>query len=150
MTADDLDGHVWIASFIFTSCPDVCPALTAAMGRLERLVPGGNDPVRRVSISVDPQRDTPAVLAAWADRAGAGPNWLFLTGSRAEITALLHDGFRVASTTAGPADQPITHSDRFVLVDRARRIRGYYHGNDPLDLDRLARDATALHAGRIH
>lgn len=146
--ADDLSGHVWIADFVFTRCRDVCPALTAGMAGLQRRVPVGDDPVRLVSISVDPEHDTPDVLRPYAEHAGAGPSWIFLTGSRDAIATLLAEGFHLAFATDGPPEAPITHSDRFVLVDRTRRIRGYYHGRDPDDVERLVRDAGALHAGR--
>jgi protein SCO1/2 len=143
--ASDLDGEVWVANFIFTRCPDVCPALTARMARLQNTGPE----MRLVSFSVDPTHDTPAVLADYARRTGAEARWLFLTGPRERIATLLRDGFKVAYADDGPATAPITHSDRFVLVDRARRIRGYYHGSDPEDLMRLARDARALRDRRV-
>jgi protein SCO1/2 len=141
-----LAGGVWIADFIFTRCPDVCPALTARMATLQAALP---DDVRLVSFSVDPTHDTPEVLRAYAARAGARDRWLFLTGARDAMATLLRDGFRVAYADDGPPTAPITHSDRFVLVDRELRIRGYYHGDEPDDLARLADDAAALHAGRV-
>jgi protein SCO1/2 len=144
----DLDGHVWIADFVFTHCPDFCPALTARMAHLQATLPADHDPVRLVSITVDPVRDTPDVLDGYARQVGARPEWLFLTGARDAVAALLRDGFRVAFADDGPPDSPITHSDRFVLVDRHRRIRGYYHGTEPEDVDRLARDAVGLRAER--
>jgi protein SCO1 len=148
LRAEDLAGHVWIADFVFTRCPDVCPALTARMARLQ---PTGDraDAVRLVSFSVDPAHDTPEVLRTYAERAGARGDWLFVTGSRDAMAALLRDGFRVAFADDGPPTSPITHSDRFVLVDRQLRIRGYYHGSDPNDVDRLARDAGDLRDGRL-
>jgi protein SCO1/2 len=144
--AGDLRGRVWIADFVFTHCPDFCPALTARMASLQKRVP---DDVRLVSFTVDPAHDTPDVLRAYAQRAGAGPRWLFVTGPRDRLAALLRDGFKVAYADDGPAESPITHSDRFVLVDGDLRIRGYYHGTDPADVARLARDATALAQGRV-
>jgi protein SCO1/2 len=144
----DLAGHVWIADFVFTRCPDVCPALTARMARLQPAASGA-DAVRLVSFSVDPLHDTPEVLHAYAERAGARGDWLFVTGSRDAVASLLRDGFRVAFADDGPPTAPITHSDRFVLVDRELRIRGYYHGSDPEDVDRLARDAVDLRDGRF-
>lgn len=143
--SDDLRGRPWIAGFIFTTCPDVCPAITAQMARLDQLLPAGERPPR-VSFSVDPTRDTPEVLRAYATRHGVGADWYFLTGDRPEIARLLRDGFRVAFADDGPPTQPITHSDRLVLVDGASRIRGYYHGRLPDDLDRLVRDLRAVHA----
>ena len=144
LTADDLAGHVWVADFIFTRCPDFCPALTTRMAEIQRAIPPAGDAVRLVSFSVDPEHDTPDVLSAYATHAGAGEQWLFVTGARDRLAALLRDGFRVAYAGDGPPTSPITHSDRFVLVDRKLRIRGYYHGTDGDDVRRLARDARAL------
>src|SRR5262249_18613933 len=104
----------------------------------------GTDPVQLVALSVDPEHDTPAVLRDYAQQHGAGPNWWFLTGSRDAILALLRDGFRVAFADGGPPNAPITHSDRFVLVDRQLRIRGYSHGWDQTDLARLQADARRV------
>jgi protein SCO1/2 len=148
VTADTLRGSVWVADFVFTRCPDFCPTLTARMSRLQGRLGAGDD-LRLVSISVDPGHDTPEVLRAYGQHAGAGPGWLFLTGSRDAVSALLRDGFHVAFADDGPPASPITHSDRFVLVDRQLRIRGYYHGNDEKELDRLARDADALRSGAV-
>ena len=144
MTSADLAGRVWIADFVFTRCPDVCPLLSTRMAALQKSLATGDDPVRLVSISVDPAHDTPAVLAEYAERYHAGPGWLFLTGSRDAVAGLLRDGFRVAFADDGPPASPITHSDRFVLVDRQLRVRGYYHGNDEADLRRLVADAAAV------
>jgi len=143
-TTESLGGHVWIADFVFTRCPDFCPALTTRMAGLQKRLVHGDDPIRLVSFTVDPTHDTPEVLAEYATRAGAGDGWLFVTGPRAPIADLLRNGFKVAWADDGPPSAPITHSDRFVLVDRALRIRGYYHGTDPADVDQLARDAVAL------
>jgi protein SCO1/2 len=145
----DLAGQVWIADFVFTHCPDFCPALTARMAGLQKTLPRDRDPVRLVSFSVDPARDTPDVLRDYAARAGADERWLFLTGPRETLAGLLRDGFKVAWADDGPSTSPITHSDRFVLVDRALRIRGYYHGMNADDLARLARDAVRLRDGGV-
>jgi protein SCO1/2 len=143
-TTESLGGHVWIADFVFTRCPDFCPALTTRMAGLQKRLAHGDDPIRLVSFSVDPTHDTPDVLAEYATHVGAGDGWLFVTGPRAPIADLLRNGFKVAWADDGPPSAPITHSDRFVLVDRALRIRGYYHGTDAADVDRLAHDAVAL------
>jgi protein SCO1/2 len=140
-----LAGRVWVANFIFTTCPDICPALTSEMKRLDtRMAP--DERPERVSFSVDPTRDTPEVLRRYAEQHGAGPQWVFLTGERPAIASLLTDGFHVAFGDNGPPTNPITHSDRFVLVDGQMRIRGYYHGRTPEDLDRLVADVRAVRA----
>jgi protein SCO1/2 len=138
--SDDLRGRVWVADFIFTRCPDVCPAVTANMKRLEAHASGPT----LVSFSVDPVHDDPTVLAGYADRHEAGPRWKFLTGGREAIAGLLKDGFHVAFGDGGPPEAPITHSDRMVLVDETLHIRGYYRGRDPDDLSRLEADLARL------
>lgn len=148
-SSTDLQGRVWIGNFIFTRCPDVCPALTEKMGLLQEMLTGPPEPIRLVSFSVDPVHDTPAILSDYATRRGARESWFFLTGPRDTLAGLLKDGFKVAFADDGPATAPITHSDRFVLVDREMRIRGYYHGSDRSDLARLERDAAALRDRRV-
>jgi len=147
VTRADYDGKVWIADFIFTRCGGSCPILSARMVALaERMadVPG----VRFVSFGVDPEYDTPEVLADYGRTLGADPaRWSFLHGERPVIRALIKDGFKLAIEDA-PADsvEPILHSTRFVLVDGDGTIRGYYDGMDQPPVDQLERDARALAA----
>ncbi len=127
-----LRGRVWVVDFIFTHCAGPCPIMTATMARLQSAIEDLPD-VRLVSISVDPDRDTPEVLAGYADRYGADKNrWLFLTGDLAAIKKVTVDGFKL-----GSKDDPILHSDRFVLVDKAGRIRGYFDSMEEDVIDRL-------------
>jgi protein SCO1/2 len=146
--AADLEGSPWVADFVFTRCPDVCPALTATMKGLERDLAARKAPedpdVTLVSISVDPTHDTPPVLREYAARFGTGPRWRFLTGSRDAVTALVKEGFKLGVADDGPPTAPITHSDRFVLVDGRRRIRGYYRSREPEELARLGDDVRRL------
>ena len=91
----DFDGKVWIASFIFTNCPDECPLMTSEMARLQSDLAHMAD-LRFVSISVDPDRDTPAVLSQYAERFNADPDrWFFLTGDKRAIYLLAREGFRL-------------------------------------------------------
>jgi protein SCO1/2 len=143
-TQEDVRGRVWIANFIFTRCPDVCPVLTTRMAGVQASLRDAASPVVPVSISVDPVHDTPPTLQAYAAAHAAGPEWAFLTGDRDAIKQLLTQGFQVAFGDDGPAEGPLTHSNRFVLVDGRLRIRGYYHGTEPDDLERLVADARRL------
>jgi protein SCO1/2 len=143
IASDDLRGRIWIADFVFTRCPDVCPILSTRMAGLQKSL-GPDSPIRLVSFTVDPGYDTPAVLTTYAAAHGAGAGWLFVTGPRDAIASLLREGFHVAFADDGPPEGPITHSDRFVLVDGELRIRGYYHGSDPDDLARLLEDTRNL------
>lgn len=127
---EDLLGKVWVASFIFTRCEGVCPMLNKKMEELQTEF--GKDPhFRMVSFSVDPENDTPEVLAEYAPRFHASPSWLFLTGERSELKDLLQNGFHVMMPGFETRDVGmITHSNKFVLVDRNGVIRGLYDGDE--------------------
>ena len=147
-TLADLDGKVWIANFVFTDCPSVCPMLTAQMSNLQRRLQPQAPEVRYVSISVDPQRDTPAVLAEYAARHDADlTRWRFLTlGDHTATTQLLMTGFKVrmGEREAQPAGgYDIMHASHFVLVDGQRHVRGYYT-TDAEGLGNLEQDALRL------
>jgi protein SCO1/2 len=151
--SDELRGTVWIADFIFTRCPDMCPMLSSVMARVQRQL--ARDPafadVRLVSISVDPEHDTPERLAAYAAKYGAEPDrWFFLTGERQAIWRLSKEGFRLAvGESPRGADAPLFHSDKFVLADRAGRIRGYYDATDQEALLALMRDLRGVAAEAV-
>jgi protein SCO1/2 len=103
------------------------------------------DGVRLVSFTVDPERDTPEVLSEYANRFQADPErWLFLTGAKEPLYRLVGDGFRLAVDDGGPQAGLITHSTRFVLVDKQGRIRGYYDGNESGTAEALLPDIRAL------
>ena len=100
--AADLLGLVWIANFIYTHCTDTCPLQTAEMVRLQAEFRTAAD-LRFVSITVDPARDSPQVLAGYAGRYGADPaRWLFLTGEKAAIYRLAREGFRLGVEEPAP------------------------------------------------
>jgi len=147
----DLAGGPWIANFVFTRCSGMCPALSARMADVRHRVADAGLRARFVSFSVDPTHDTPEVLREYAARVGAaGDDWLFLTGTRAALYDLIGTGFRLsvderpASAVAAEGGELIAHSDRFVLVDGAGHIRGYYHGLDAGMPDEMVRDLAAL------
>jgi protein SCO1/2 len=150
ITLADLRGSIWIADFIYTTCQDTCPMQTAEMAQLQEQWkdrPG----LKLVSFSVDPEKDTTEVLSRYADRykADAG-RWLFLTGTKEEISRLVQEGFRlsaVALSSDGNKDSVIMHSPRFVLIDKQAEIRGYYDSRDPQAMQRLKKDAASLMNG---
>jgi len=145
---EDLEGRVWVASFIFTRCATVCPAITARMaaiqGRTRQLAPA----FRLVSFSVDPDYDTPERLAEYARSHHASPRtWSFLTGKEEAVKATVVQGLKVAmgreKSDDGSADG-IFHGSHLVLVDGRGRVRGYYDPDDPAAVDRVVRDAGLL------
>jgi len=140
---DDLRGKVWVADFVFTSCSDACPRLTQRMRSLQdRLDP--NERVGLLSITVDPERDTPEKLRQYGQTYGARDGqWRFLTGSPTEVQRTVVKGFKTAMAKVPlDSDRPetddelraqtfdIMHGDRLVLVDAQSRIRGFYVADD--------------------
>jgi len=141
----DLLGSFWLASFVFTRCTTSCPVAVTALGELQRDLPKS---VRLVSFSVDPEYDSPDVLAEYAEKAGADlTRWLFLTGEKTSMYKTIREGFHlgVEGNDEGVAGSEVTHSPRFALVDPKGRIRGYYDSADPIDLIRLRDDVKRLH-----
>ena len=136
----DLQDKVWVADFIFTSCATICPPMTVQMAALQDEFAG--EDVHFVSFSVDPERDTPTVLRRYADNYGAdGGRWAFLTGQKAAIYQLAHEGFNLAT---GHRGSEILHSTRFVLVDQNQQLRGYYESRSPGSLQQLRKDIRTL------
>jgi cytochrome oxidase Cu insertion factor (SCO1/SenC/PrrC family) len=127
----DLKGKVWVASFVFTRCTGPCPKVSAAVARLQSELAPTRPDLRFVTFSVDPDHDTPAVLAKYAERFGAKPGvWLFLTGKEGEVHKLLNEGFLVhaARNQSGKPGDEFTHSTKLVVVDKAGRVRGLFDG----------------------
>lgn len=124
-------GKVWVADFFFTSCPSICPLLTESMQELAREF--ANEPeLRFLSISVDPETDTPEVLRAHAESLRLPQtHWRLLSGPRADVHALCEQSFRLAFGEEMSADGDILHSTRLVIVDARGRVRSYHDALDP-------------------
>jgi protein SCO1/2 len=148
-TRDTLAGKVWVANFIFTRCPGMCPAMTSQMYLLqERLRHSPRwDDIRLVSFTVDPRHDTPQVLAEYARISHAIPGrWHFVTGEAERVYHLIRNSFLLVAEEAQDPDapEPIIHSSRFVLVDAAGRIRGYYDFLDEEERAQMIHDLEKL------
>lgn len=136
----DLGGKIWVADFIFTHCPTICPTMTLEMARLQSDFV--EKPVYFVSFSVDAERDTPEVLSRYAAQYGADERrWHFLTGEKERIYQLAKEGFSLA---AGHSGSDILHSPRFVLVTPDGELYGRYDSRSKPALLRLRRDINAL------
>jgi protein SCO1/2 len=146
---NDLRGRIWVADFIFTNCAGTCPIMTTALTEIQQMALAEKlDDVKLVSITVDPERDSLEVLRRFAEGYGAlKDRWYFLTGDGAAIQHLANKGFLLsaAASTGGSAEEPIIHSNRFVLVDRQGRIRGYYDGTDAESVKQLLKDLKKLY-----
>ncbi len=146
VTRADLAGAPWVADLVFTHCAGACPLMSAEMARLVSQTASMPE-VRFVSISVDPERDTPEVLTRYAERYGADrTRWLFLTGDEQEIRRLALEGLKLPLADGDPSrgEDEILHSQRFVLVDAQSRIRGAYDVRDQEAMFRLRGDLRRL------
>ncbi len=145
----DLQGHVWIVNFIFTRCTATCPVQTERLVELQehaRRYPDW-DRLRLLSITVDPEHDTPAQLREYAEQHHADQeHWKFLTGERADLWRISKEGFKlaVAEATAANSTSPITHSARFILVDAKSQIRGYYDSLSDEEFHNLHQDLRSV------
>jgi protein SCO1 len=137
--SQDLAGQVYVAGFFFTRCQSICPMLTQAMGRLSKLYDEADVGIRLVSITVDPEYDTPQVLAAYAAEHGIdGRRWKLLTGERQVVEPLVTRGFKMAMgpIEGEPGAVDIAHSGKLLLVDKTGGVRGVY-ATDEEGLDEL-------------
>jgi protein SCO1/2 len=138
-----LTDKIWIADFIYTTCPGPCPMISSRMSELQK--PLEKTDVHLVSFSVDPDKDTPEVLRGYAKKLQAEPGrWDFLTGAKTAIYKLSHDGFKLAVSDGSDAQGIPVHSTRMVLVDRHGQIRGYYDATDPEAITKLLADTNHL------
>lgn len=140
VSLSDMKGKIWITDFIFTHCPTICPAMTQEMAKLQGHFE--SQPVYFVSITVDPDRDTPEMLAAYVKFFTANDKrWHFLTGEKEQIYQLAKDGFRL---TAAQHAGGFPHSTKFVLVDQKGYIHGYYDSRNNADMNKLRGDVETL------
>jgi len=145
VTREDLLGKVWVADFVFTSCAGPCPEMTLRMRSLQETLKDTGRDVLLVTVTVDPARDTPAILARYADKYSADPErWLFLTSDDEQaVHDLVLKGFLQALAPA-TQDSPIIHSTRFVLVDKRGQIRAVHEGLDVDARGQLLHDLDKL------
>ena len=144
----DLQGKVWVAACVFTRCTGSCPVISGVMASLHHELKDQKNLVF-VSVSVDPEHDTPEVLAAYAKSFAADPErWLYLTGPKDDVYHLIRQGFLLGvEPTQGTARQPgneVEHSPRLTLVDRQGRKRGFYDARDGAKIEELKKQIAVL------
>ncbi|MBL9024172.1 MAG: SCO family protein [Myxococcales bacterium] len=143
VTRADLTGKVLVVDFFFTTCPTICPRLTTRMAVLGKELTSDTE-VRLVSITVDPENDTPEKLAAYRAKYGAKPDqWVFLTGEPDHVRDTVLKGFKMAVRRVSDAN--IDHAEKFVLVDKQMHVRGVFDTDDA-SLAALAKQARELAA----
>jgi protein SCO1 len=143
-----LRGHPFVANFIFTRCPTICPAFTRKMARVQKDTDAFGPGLQLVSFSVDPTYDTPERLAEYARKHGANPaRWSFLTGDYTRVKDTVVNSFKISMGRESMDEADVLgifHGNHFVLVDGTGEIRGYYESADDEAFERLLRDAARL------
>jgi protein SCO1 len=145
---ETMTGHVTIVNFIFTRCEAICPVSSMKMERIQAQTADLGDRVKLISISVDPQYDTPTRLAEYARRFKADPErWRFLTGDAEPVRTLVEGPFMTSMMVVGtmPSGAPdVAHNAHFFLVDKHLRIRGAYDSDEVPRLETMMRHARFL------
>lgn len=140
-----LRGKVWVANFVFTRCPTICPLFTRKMAEVQKAALPDREDIRLVSFTVDPAFDQPAVLKEYAEKHKAYPGlWRFLTGTHAELKKTIVTDLKIHMTDESDDIMAIAHGGHFVLVDRGMKIRGYYNSEDEDAVSRLVADMNKV------
>jgi protein SCO1 len=137
------EDKIIVADFFFTHCPVVCPKMKKNLLRVEEAFRKDAD-IEINSFSVDPERDSVAQLKKFADKFGISGNWNLLTGDKIEIYRLARNSFRIVATDGDGGEADFIHSEKFVLLDKQKRIRGYYTGTDEEEVNKLIKDIKKL------
>lgn len=152
VSLDDIQGKVIVANFFFTRCPSICPALTVNMKRLQNALKL-QDVTRKIdttfvqflSFSVDPERDSAVQLKKFADRYGVNHDvWWMLTGDKKTIYDFALNEVKLSAIDGEGVDSNFIHTEKFVLMDRDRVVRGYYNGLDSMAMADLAGDIVKI------
>lgn len=148
ITQAEVEGKVYVAEYFFTTCKSICPIMNKQMMRVHQEY-GENDDFRILSFTVDPETDTVEQMKRYAvEHNATSNNWHFLTGRKEDLYDLARKSFFVLkpaeAQNLGDAGGDFIHTNNFVLVDKKKRIRGYYDGTSPERIDSLIHDIQHL------
>ena len=143
----DYDGFIYVADFFFTTCPSICPIMTNNMVQIQKYIKDKNK-VKLLSFSVTPEIDSVSVLKEYSIKKGVDDKyWNLLTGDKSKIYSLARKSFLVVKENGDSNSHDMVHTENFVLVDREKRIRGFYDGTDDKDMQELKKDIEILLGG---
>ncbi len=141
---ESIEGKIYVADFFFTTCGNICPKMTTQMKILHDYYLQ-NDDIMFVSHTVYPEEDSVPVLKAYADKYEINPTkWLLLTGEKQTIYDLARKSYFAVLTEGDGGERDFIHTENFMLMDKSQRIRGYYDGTFPEDMERLKADIEIL------
>lgn len=141
----EMEGKVWVVDFFFTTCPTICPTMTKNMQKLNAATKDLHDELQFISISINPQHDTPSILKRYREHYKAtASNWQFFTGKEAETHQLGIENFQIFAGRDEESEGGYAHSGAFTLVDKEGYVRGVYLGTDEKQVIQLEKDIRKL------
>lgn len=144
ITQSALADKIYVTDFFFTTCRSICPIMSDQMARVYKRY-NGNQEVVLISHTVNPEADSVPVLAKYAEKHhAAASQWHFVTGDKSELYNLARKSYFLDAAEGNGGQEDFIHTPQFVLVDKEKRIRGYYTGTDSADIDRLMVDIDLL------
>ena len=144
ITQADYRDKIYVADFFFTTCPTICPIMTKNMAGIQEEIKGDKE-ILLLSHSVTPQIDSVAQLKRYALEKGVlDEKWNLVTGDKKQIYELARKSYLAVKTDGDGGPFDMIHTENFILVDKERRIRGFYDGTDPEEMDKLLNDLRIL------
>lgn len=144
ITQDNYKNKIYIADFFFTTCPSICPVMTKNMGFIQQQILDDND-VLLLSHSVTPTIDTVAQLKKYALEKGVvDRKWNLVTGPKKHIYELARKSYFAVKNDGDGGPLDMIHTENFILVDKERRIRGFYDGTSFEEIEKLLEDLQIL------
>lgn len=138
------DNKIIIADFFFTHCPSICPKMTRSLKQVQKEFKNDHD-ILINSFTVDPERDSSSQLKRYSKKFEINTsNWQLLTGNKNGIYKLARNSFMIVATDGDGGPEDFIHSEKLVLVDKKRQIRGYYDGTSELEVKQLIKDINKL------
>lgn len=144
VTEKDFAGSIYVADYFFTTCQSICPIMSTQMQRVYNNFKGNNR-VKFLSHTVDPETDSVSVLKQYANEHNANASqWMFVTGSKPALYEQARKGYFLDAEEGNGGPEDFIHTQNFALIDNQRHIRGYYNGTDSLDINKMIADINVL------
>ena len=144
ITQEFYNDKIYVADFFFTTCPTICPIMTENMGYVQEKIKNDSD-VLLLSFSVTPEIDSVEQLKKYAlEKNVIDSKWNLVTGNKKDIYNLARTSYLVAKTNGDGGKYDMIHTENFVLVDKEKRIRGFYDGTNSKEMDQLLNDINIL------
>jgi len=144
ITQRNYQDKIYVADFFFTTCPTICPIMTKNMAEIQESILG-DDEVLLLSHSVTPQIDSVQRLKTYAEEKGVDDGkWNLVTGDKKQIYELARKSYLAVKTDGDGGPYDMIHTENFILVDKERRIRGFYDGTNKEEVEKLLQDLAIL------